>query len=114
MGRYIIKLEDYYLLWSTIVDAPITLGMSLNEFKIYYRVEYGEKGMENLSARLIRVNKKGCSGFDTTLDRLLDINRAGPDESKLTRLEIIDAYCHQLPIRNDWVAWIEENEEEIS
>jgi len=26
MPRYIIKLEDYYLEWSTVVDAPVTFG----------------------------------------------------------------------------------------
>jgi hypothetical protein len=41
MGRFICKFEDkddvYYLEWSTVVDAPVTFGMSLEEFKEYYR-----------------------------------------------------------------------------
>ena len=39
MGRFIIKLSgegrDFYLEWSTVVDVPITSGMSLKEFKKY-------------------------------------------------------------------------------
>jgi hypothetical protein len=40
MPTYICKFQDgekaYYLEWSTIVDAPITTGMSLQEFKQHY------------------------------------------------------------------------------
>lgn len=39
MPRFIIKLTDpkdglsYYLIWSTVVDAPVTYGLSLDEIK---------------------------------------------------------------------------------
>ena len=56
MPRYILKIndgsKDYYLLWSTVVDAPVTQGMSLREFKKYYQSEYGEQGMINLPPTL--------------------------------------------------------------
>lgn len=48
MPRYIIKIKDKYFEWSTIVDAPVTNGMSLTEFRSYYQSEYGEDAMKNL------------------------------------------------------------------
>lgn len=39
MGRAIIKLNDgkrdWYLEWSTVVDAPVTYGMSLKGLKAH-------------------------------------------------------------------------------
>lgn len=102
MPRYIIKLTDavfnkeYYLEWSTIVDAPITYGMSLDEFEMYYRTEYGESGVRELPARMERVEKAGCSSFveDNVLD-LVRGNRAGKNESELSYVDILNNYCRQ-------------------
>ena len=63
--RYIIKLStprgDRYLEWSTIVDAPVTYGMPLDEFTAYYRDQYGAEGMRALPERMARVEAKGTS-----------------------------------------------------
>lgn len=105
MGRAIIKLSEYYLEWSTIVDAPTTFGMKLDEFKKYYRQRYGTEGMKELPERLERVEKKGTSFHeDTSYKETIRGNRAGPDESKLSEAEIVKAYCLQKPIRNGWIA----------
>jgi hypothetical protein len=104
MGRYIIKIKDYYLEWSTVVDAPITFGMTLDEFKGYYRDEYGKDAMRRLPGRLQRVEEKGISAHDLDgIESLGKFNRAGPDESTLTLDEIYQAYCLQEPIRDGWV-----------
>lgn len=64
MPSFIIKVKDekfnkdYYMEWSTIVDAPVTYGMSLDEFKEYYKEQYGIKGMEGLEDRMTRVEEK--------------------------------------------------------
>ncbi len=53
MPKYIIKITDpkdntdYFMEWSTVVDAPITYGCSLEEFKEYYKKEYGNQGMKD-------------------------------------------------------------------
>jgi hypothetical protein len=99
MPRYIIKLTDqdesWYLEWSTIVDAPITYGLSLNEFKDWYLEEYGRKGYEELADRLKRVEKTGTSCLISNLEDVLSCNRAGPKETELTKEQLIDKYCRR-------------------
>ncbi len=95
MPRYILKLRDRYLEWSTIVDAPVTDGMTLDEFRDYYRSEYGEHGMTGLDARLERVEKNGTSAMvpHHNIDYLISTNRAGPNETCLTEEELYREYC---------------------
>jgi hypothetical protein len=101
MPRHIIKLtdketkEDFYLEWSTVVDAPITNGMTLEEFEVYYQQEYGEAELKYLEKRLERVEKKGTSSLlgGHTLEDLISINKAGDGETKLSMEEIIQKYC---------------------
>lgn len=54
MPRYICKLQDgdtaYYMEWSTVVDAPVTFGMTLEEFMEHYREEYGKRGLMEMEA----------------------------------------------------------------
>lgn len=101
MPYYIIKIhdekfnQDYYMEWSTIVDAPITNGCGLEEFKEYYRAEYGRKGIAELDERLKRVEKKRISAhapFDN-LDRLLENNHAGENGTCLDKEGILEHYC---------------------
>lgn len=102
MGRYIIKLKDCYLEYSSIVDAPTTFGMSLKEFKKFYRAQYGENGIHELEARLERVKQYGTSAIPPeTAESFLSGNRAGPDESELTPDEIYQAYC--VPPPPEWL-----------
>lgn len=104
MGRFIVKLEGYYLEWSEVVDAPTTFGMPLEEFKEYYRERYGEASMDQLEPRLERVEKNGTSSLGGwSAGDFVAGNRAGPKESSLTIEEIIKAYCLREPIRNGWV-----------
>lgn len=98
MPQYIVKLRgdgtDYFMEWSTIVDAPVTHGMSWEEFEEYYRRKYREAGMAELPARMERVNKNGTSSLDQlTARQLISGNRAGSGETELTTAQIIDAYC---------------------
>lgn len=101
MGRYILKItdevnqQDYYLEWSTIVDAPVTYGMPLDEFAKYYKMEYGDKGMSGFAERMQRVEEKGCSGYypDDKLEEFFECNRAGDHETQLDKEGILDKYC---------------------
>jgi len=101
MSRYIIKIyddkfnRDYYMEWSTIVDAPVTYGCSLEEFTEYYRAEYGRQGILELNERMKRVEEKGISAhppFDN-LQSLFKYNRAGEDETCLDKEGILERYC---------------------
>ncbi len=97
MPTYILKMSgegrDFYLEWSTVVDAPITQGMSLDEFKAYYQKEYGDRGMRDLPERLERVERTGCSAMVESLDDVLSINYAGDDGETITKEEIFKKYC---------------------
>jgi hypothetical protein len=101
MSRIIIKLTDektktdYYLEWSTVVDAPVTYGLSLGDFREYYRHEYGLSGMREFDERIARVQKAGHSAIwdENYLETILRNNRAGDREKTLTKEQIIELYC---------------------
>lgn len=98
MPRLICKFTDnnesWYLEWSTVVDAPITFGMSLEDYKSYYKDEYGNQGMSDLESRLQRVENKGTSSMIyKSLDDLIGYNRAGRNETVLSKQQLIDVYC---------------------
>lgn len=102
MSRFLIKLndgkKDYYLEWSTIVDAPVTYGLSLEELKAYIKDEYGNEGMRELDQRLKRVEEHNHSLYtNESLETVIDFNRAGPKEGRLTIKGIIRSYCQNRP-----------------
>jgi hypothetical protein len=105
----IIKLSednrDWYLEYSTVVDAPILYGMSLEEFKQYYQEEYGRSSMDELEKRLARVEEKGTSSMmHSSLEDTIDYNRAGKNETCLTKEQMIEHYCKtdHLKTEEDW------------
>lgn len=103
MGKFIIKItdptdqKDYYMEWSTIVDAPVTYGMELDEFKKYYQEEYGRQGCIGLQERLDRVAINGSSAIEPydKVDKLIEGNRAGENETELDKEGLLDAYCRK-------------------
>lgn len=86
---------DYYLEWSTIVDAPVTRGMTWEKFAKYYKKQYGREGMRDFEARIDRVEKTGISAYPP-LDNLagyFDYNQAGYDGATASKEDVIRAYC---------------------
>lgn len=103
MGKFIIKLQEHYLEYSTVSDSPTTFGMKLDEFLDYYRSAYGSEGMADLSQRLARVEQKGTSArTDESVEDTVLCNHAGSGGTKLSVEEIYAAYCLQVPIRDGW------------
>lgn len=101
MAYFICKFthggRDYYLEWSTIVDAPVTVGMSREQFARYYQDEYGRADMGEFAGRMKRVEEKGTSPhFYESVDDVIRYNRAGGKEQQLTKEEIIQKYCIDL------------------
>lgn len=93
MPRYIIKLEDKYLVWSTVVDAPITNGMTIEELTEFIEWQHGQDGLSDLPDRLKRVEEKGISAFNyDSVDEIIAYNRAGKDETCLTKEALIEKY----------------------
>lgn len=104
MGQYIVKLKEHYLVWSSIVDAPISRGMTLTQLKRWTRRAYGQWGMDELPARLERVDRKGTSAMrDTNAVDTIWLNRAGPDESCLTIVGIYRHFCLGEEIKPEWI-----------
>jgi hypothetical protein len=116
MAQSFIKLGEHYLVWSSIVDAPVTFGLTLEELRDYIEREDGRSGLENLARRLGGLNRYGIShpGYqdDSGLDDYIDGNRAGPDEDELTRDEIYRAYVLREPIRDGWLVPAYEDEKD--
>lgn len=101
MPTFIVEIRDgddrWLLEWSTVVDAPVTFGMSEDAFRAYYREEYGRHGYENeFEQRMARVRASGTShrGGESPLD-LMRFNRAGHHETQATPTEIVEWYCRR-------------------
>ena len=45
MGHCIIQLGEYYLVWSSIVDAPITYGLTEYGLRCWLEQEWGREGL---------------------------------------------------------------------
>ncbi len=102
MARYIVKLqkgsEARYLEWSTMVDAPVTYGLTLEEFTEYYELHYGIDALASLPSRMARVEAHGTSSLSDTLDDLMVLNRAGEKEAKLGSVdELWKRYVEERP-----------------
>ncbi len=92
MPKYIIKIKDRYFIWSTIVDAPLTYGMTEEDLQAYFA--HAKNALRALPERLARVAKTGTSALDgLTLEKLLAGNRAGEKEAHLTMEEIYKRYA---------------------
>ena len=95
MPCYIIKLRDKYLEWSTIVDAPLTPGLTLEQLREHILSKYGLLRLKHLPSRLERVEKYGTSCLEgISVSDLIKGNRAGENEARLTEEEIYERYCN--------------------
>lgn len=93
MGEYICHHDGHFFLWSSIVDAPVTFGMTRHEFEEHWRDEYGRRGLEDLGPRIERALAKGTSSMlHPSLLALTRFNRAGFKGNTLTFDEIIRIY----------------------
>lgn len=94
IAKFTHKKIDYYLEWSSIVDAPVTWGMTLEEFKVYYKEQYGLQGMKELPERLERVDKYGTSSYyNESTKSLICVNNAGPNSKRASYAYIVEHYC---------------------
>lgn len=98
MPQYVVKIgPDRYLLWSTVVDAPITYGMSRQEMKEHLVLETPverDLALEQARRRLARADVRGTSSMvgHESAESLMSYNRAGPGESCLPVDELIRKY----------------------
>lgn len=99
MPHYIVRLtgpdrRQHYLIWSTLIDAPVTRGMSRSELMAYCRRTYYGVESVALTSRLARLDAKGTSSIhDACAEDTVRHNRAGPGETCLSVPQIIARYC---------------------
>ena len=91
MGQTIVMLEhegqEYYLLWSSVVDAPVTYGLSLEELEDHLREEEGARYMRQVHPRRMeRVRRNGNSGYS-----------GYSSGEEFIRHQIHQERCHELP-----------------
>ena len=85
MARTIVKMNDKYFLYSTIVDAPISDAMTREKMAAYLLVEYVRVYMQEIEEVLQRTDSKGTSSvYANSAEDTLAANRAGPNEEELT------------------------------
>lgn len=98
MGHVIMKLTHQrkrrYIIYSTVVDAPITFGMTLKQLKSWWRIEYGKAGLQSLPYQMQRVHKFGTSYIYPEKDARYHLrnNRAGKNGKCLSYEELIKWY----------------------
>lgn len=98
MPRHIIKIKDHYLLWSSVVDAPVAVCDEA-QFELLGRLyfcdrEPSEADLAFFNDLVDRVKKHGTSHKQLVdVEDFVAFNRAGPSECSLTLSEIYRAYC---------------------
>ena len=108
MGRCIIKLvgedkREWFMEWSSVVDAPLTYGMNLEGLADHVRYNHGQAGIDELPERMARVDKRGHSmilgawstSADDGVEYITSGNRAGVGETTLTNAQIVAMYCER-------------------
>jgi hypothetical protein len=99
MSRFSMVLNDgerdWYLLYSTVVDAPVSRGMTFEEYLDFYEKSNGEKlTPEEIEEKKDLFKKNGTDFQFEEVGSLLKCNRAGIDEQCANKEEILEYYCH--------------------
>jgi hypothetical protein len=93
MGKAIVKIKDLYFEWSTVVDAPVTYGMTKEELFDFVKKEYGNEGLKELPTGLELIEETGTSFYyGNTIEELVSNNRAGKNEKRLSLDELYKKY----------------------
>ncbi len=94
MGSFIVHHQGAFLEWSTVIDAPITFAMAEGELREYLAREYGQSDLALLDERIARAVSQGtsCISPPYNFDDIVSCNRAGPDETELSRDQLINIY----------------------
>lgn len=94
MGRFLVHHDGLFLEWSTVVDAPVTYGMTPEETRAYVLQRYGDEGAATVDSRMARAVERGtsCISPPYTFADVVAGNRAGPDETELSKADLIRTY----------------------
>lgn len=102
MGRCIIKLDGKLMEWTSVSDGPASLLLTEEQFRRYWREEYGRSRWHELAEILIKVQKRGTTALSYTVDQIIKDNHAGEKGKRLTKSQIIEAYT---PTPEEFEEW---------
>lgn len=103
MGKCIFKVDDNgeerFLVWSSIVDAPVTFACTAEEIEAYFVEEAIERAKRDTAEMIERARRRGTSSL-VDGGTLADFggrgaNRAGPDETALSTKELREFYVRR-------------------
>jgi hypothetical protein len=105
MPRYIVKLNNRYCEWSTVVDAPVTPLLTESQLSLYWRLQYGLRG-DDIQEMVATCDEHDYTGWRSgiTLDELVKYNRADK-QGPLSKEKLIELFtCNDEEIDE----WLEE------
>jgi hypothetical protein len=91
MAAGIVKLNDKYIWWSTIPDAPINYLATKEDMKrefIESRIKAAEREIEDM----FYIADKFGTSFECSAEEIISNNRAGKNDTPLSKEEIIVYY----------------------
>jgi hypothetical protein len=95
MPRYVVDMNGFYIVWSTIVDAPVRSCRTFNEaLTAAYKYDLTSIEIATFSSRITQYGTT-CPERCTPEEMVMG-NRAGESESELTYMEIRDECLHEL------------------
>ena len=88
---YICRVGNLFFEWSNVTESPKSSAMTYDEFKNYYKEQYGCHAMGELDNRMARVMKYGTSShFAESVEDIIFGNMAGLNNSELNVKEIMN------------------------
>lgn len=98
MSKYVIKLRDRYLEWSTVTGSPTTFGMTRVEMAQYLFQKGTEELTQEIREQIARADKYGTSADPpASVERVILCNRTGENEEGRSPDEIYAKYCPPAP-----------------
>ena len=92
MPHYVLKIKGKertrYMIWSTIVDAPIYYDMDYEDVRKYWNEQFGRQGMLGFKRMMEEVEKTGSS-IGQSPREIIKGNRAGKNERPLSYDRIV-------------------------
>ena len=103
MADILCFYRNRYFIWSTVVDAPTTYGMTERECVQWLSLINNISGFGHAAAEMVDAQKSGTNSELVTLDTINSHNRAGYREGYLTLDEIYQIYCveQRVPSKED-------------
>jgi len=88
--------------WTSVSDGPSSILLTEEQFRRYWREEYGRNRWHELAEVLLAVKERGTTARTETVDQIIKGNHAGEKGKTLTKAQIIEAYT---PTPEEFEEW---------